>query len=44
MRWYVWRCWRLAYAPRKRHYREITDSRGRWRRVIGSLFYRSGRP
>lgn len=39
MKWFAWRCWRLAYSPRKAHYAEITDSRGRWKRWLGGLFF-----
>lgn len=39
MKWYQWRFFRLAYAPRKTDCREITDRRGRWRRLVGGWFY-----
>lgn len=38
MKWYAWRCWRLANAPRKVGYAEITDRAGRWKRVFAGLF------
>jgi len=38
MKWYVWRCWRLAYSPRKMNYAEITDRSGRWKRVFAGFF------
>lgn len=38
MKWYAWRLWRIATAPRKGWCAEITDHRGRWVRVIGSVF------
>lgn len=39
MKWFVWRLGRLAWSPRKGPTcEEITDRRGRWRRV-GSNFF-----
>ncbi len=42
MKWYNWRVYRLAYAPRKAHCREITDRNGRWQRLFGGWFFRVG--
>lgn len=38
MKWYERRFWRLAYAPRKNWCAEISDSKGRWIRIAGSIF------
>lgn len=38
MKWYSWRFWRLAYAPRKDWCAEIKGRHGRWKRVAGNFF------
>lgn len=38
MKWYTWRIGRIAVAPRKTWCTEISDRRGRWVRVIRSVF------